>query len=144
MDIKPKRRVGRRLLLTPQLQAKICKFIADGATDHRAARASGVSRDTFYDWLERGRGLGTRRKGQIFVQFVHAVEEARAHAIVAAEIQVKKQDPKWYLTHRAPEEWASIEEILVRRKEVGLTDDAASAILASLLPHHQNGDKYQQ
>lgn len=40
-------------MCTPERVAKICKVLADGGTDATAARAGGISPQTFCDWKNR-------------------------------------------------------------------------------------------
>ena len=135
MDPTPKHRVGRRCLLTPELQDKICALIRAGAWDYVAAEANGVSRDTFHDWMSRGRGTSERKSRTLFVQFARAVDKSHAEGRALAEAQAKKIDPKWWLARKFPE-WSdhTEEEKASRRIQVGLTDEAATALLGALFP----------
>jgi hypothetical protein len=84
---------GRRTLLTDELQAKIVEAIRNGCWDWVAAEANGVDRRTFYDWLQRGDGEHPERsQADVYVQFVHAVREARAYARRTAEIDIHQTD----------------------------------------------------
>jgi hypothetical protein len=96
---KPKRQksAGRRTVLSKELLEKICSFIRAGTYDYVAAEACGVSRRTFFNWLERGEGRSERRQSPLHVHFVRAVRQAQAECRAAAEVTVKKIDPKWWL-----------------------------------------------
>jgi hypothetical protein len=89
---------GRRTLLTAELQRDICAFIRAGAYDYAAAEACGISRRTFFEWLERGERESKRARVPVFVQFACAIRRAQAEARVSAEVTVKKIDPKWWLS----------------------------------------------
>jgi hypothetical protein len=92
-------RRGRRTLLTADLQERICAFIRQGSYDYSAAEACGISRHTFFEWLARGEGRDEARQGsRRYVEFARAVRRAQAEARVLAEIQIKKLDPKWWLS----------------------------------------------
>jgi hypothetical protein len=94
---KPRR--GRRTLLTMELQERICAFIRQGAYDYSAAEACGISRQTFFEWLARGEGRDQVRPGnRRYAEFARAVRRAQGEARVLAEIQIKKIDPKWWLS----------------------------------------------
>jgi len=80
------------------MQSKICQFIRAGAYDYVAAEASGISRQTFFGWMRRGRAEGDRPSAPIDVKFVSAVREAQAEARASAEATVRKMDPKWWLS----------------------------------------------
>lgn len=128
-------KVGRRSLLTPELQEKICKAIAVGALYKSAAQANGISYDTFMEWMQRGRGEGTRRKSNVFAQFARAVEQAQGQARVLTEGALRKERPLEYLARRWPEDWGPKgDELPQTRIQVGLSDDAATAFLGALFP----------
>ena len=89
---------GRRTLLTQELQRNICAFVRAGAYDYAAAEACGISRRTFFEWLERGERKSKRGRAPVYVQFACAIRRAQAEARVSAEVTVKKIDPKWWLS----------------------------------------------
>jgi len=89
---------GRRTLLTPESQRDICAFIRAGAYDYAAAEACGISRRSFFEWLERGERESRRSRSPVYVQFARAIRRAQSEARVSAEITVKKMDPKWWLS----------------------------------------------
>lgn len=81
------------------LQERICAFIRQGAYDYSAAEACGISRKTFFEWLARGEGQDKQRLGnRRYAEFARAVRRAQGEARVPAEIQIKKIDPKWWLS----------------------------------------------
>jgi hypothetical protein len=124
-------RRGRRRLLTADLQERICAFIRQGSYDYSAAEACGISRHTFFEWLARGDGRDEKRRGdRHYVEFARAVRCAQAEARVLAEIQIKKMDPKWWLSrmHRdRPSEpaWSN-----PTRAELPVDDDQPLTIMA--------------
>lgn len=87
---KSRRRGGRKTLLTDEIQEKIVAYIRAGAFDWVAARAAGIAQSTFYLWMK---GDTPRR-----AQFRDAVEEARAQARLAAEVEVRKRNPEFWLS----------------------------------------------
>jgi hypothetical protein len=97
--VSPKRAgAGRRTLLTPELQTQICAFIRAGTYDYVAAEASGISRRTLFEWLERGERPSKRGRTPVYEQFALAIRRAQAEARASAEVTVKKIDPKWWLS----------------------------------------------
>src|SRR5215208_3951275 len=46
--------IGRRSLLTAEVQTSLVAAIKSGAYDWVAAESAGIGRRTFYDWLARG------------------------------------------------------------------------------------------
>lgn len=84
---------GRPTKLTPEVQSQIVALIRGGAFGHVAARAVGVSKSTYFDWLRRGEAA----KGGKYVDFRDAVDKARAYARMGAEIEVRKMNPLAWL-----------------------------------------------
>ena len=106
-----KPRLGRRLLLTPELQEKICKAIAVGALYKSAAQANGISYNTFLEWMARGRGIGSRGKSKIFADFASAVEQAEGQARALTEGKLRTENPLQYLARRYPEDWGASSDV---------------------------------
>jgi len=76
---------GRPGKLTPELQKKICAYIAAGNYLITACRAVGIDKATYLHWLERAEVEATNGGG-IYNDFLIAVKEAEAKqeaAIVA-------------------------------------------------------------
>ncbi len=123
---------GRPPKLTPELQQRIVQRIVTGNYPEVAAGAEGVSRATFYEWMQRG--LGThpdRRSTKALVAFADAVMGAvdKAEAYIVGQLfefergmrpskrvagrQVKTritwsqaQAMQWRLSRSRPERWA--------------------------------------
>lgn len=85
---------GRRILLDPQIECRIVKAIYAGAFDWVAACAAGISRSTFYDWMQRGRAGEPP-----FSDFSDKVDQARAQARLAREIKVARTQPLAWLRY---------------------------------------------
>lgn len=79
--------VGRPCKLTPELQTKICEYIAAGNYITTSCQACGVDRMTYARWLELGQAEADagNTTGQ-FYSFLCAAKEAEAQA----EIQLVK------------------------------------------------------
>ena len=64
---------GRPTKLTPEVQARIVEAIEAGNYIEVAAAAAGISKPTFYGWMQRG----TDEPGSEYSDFRNAVEKAR-------------------------------------------------------------------
>jgi len=83
---------GRKTKLTPELQRTIVSYIRAGAFDWVAAQAAGIHQDTFYHWLN----LGTQGRAP-FSEFSDAIAQARAESRLAAEVEVRRDEPLAWL-----------------------------------------------
>lgn len=121
--------MGRATLLTQDLIDQIVGLVKLGNYPLIAARACGVSPNTWYDWLARGRealGIETRdgvrakarnaRTSQVAVidlysQLVNAIDEAEAFTearTVGTLVVAANSDPKsavTFLERRYPQRW---------------------------------------
>ena len=80
---------GRRTKLSPEVHQQIVAFIRAGAYDWVAAEAAGIGTSTYYRWMERGEASAA----EPYRSFWSAVRQARAQARVAAEIEVRRDNP---------------------------------------------------
>jgi hypothetical protein len=80
---------GRPTLYTPERHRAIVAAIRAGAYDWVAAQANGIDPDTFRLWMRRGQ-IGRKEP---FLTFFNDVREARSQARIAAEIEVRKDQP---------------------------------------------------
>ena len=85
---------GRKTKLTDELQQQVVSYIRAGAYDWVAAQATGIRKATFYRWMQAG-----ERGRQPYAGFFAAVREARAVARVAAEMEVKRDNPLAWLRY---------------------------------------------
>jgi hypothetical protein len=92
-EIAEARKHGRKSKLSPELTAVICHYIRQGAFDHVAARAAGLSKGTFYRWLQEGDTTRASAKRE----FRDAVEEARAESRQRMELRVAAENPLAWL-----------------------------------------------
>jgi transposase-like protein len=97
---------GRPTKLTPEVKERIVRAIRAGNYGEVAARAAGISRSTYYRWMERG------REGEaIYCDFADAVSGAEADAEVEAVARIRQAMPDdWracahYLERRHPDRW---------------------------------------
>lgn len=101
------KKVGRKSKLTPQLIDQLCRHLKAGAFDYAAARAVGISKTTFYRWLEQGQKEETEVEAieaaggevgepSLFWDFWDKVSQSAALARIDAERRVFADDPfKW-------------------------------------------------
>jgi hypothetical protein len=81
--------------LTPELTRRIVSFIRAGGYDWVAAQAAGVSLAVFRGWLERGVASSRQPYRGLYLE----VEQAKGHARLSAEIQVREKDAKVWLRY---------------------------------------------
>jgi hypothetical protein len=86
--------MARPTKLTPEIHQKIVNFIRQGTYDWVAAQAAGVNAATFRRWMAAGREGDSR-----YVEFLQAVDRARAEARVLAEIEVRQTNPLAWLRY---------------------------------------------
>ena len=86
-------RTGRPTKLTPQVQADIVEALEHGLHQESACARVGIHRDTFYEWMRRGR----EETEGIYANFADAVEKARARPEAEAleAINVAWRDGTW-------------------------------------------------
>lgn len=119
----PPQKPGRPTTLTLEVSERIIALIVDGNYVLTAAAACGISRRSFYDWMERGRAeLDALEKSdieqpyepkhveQLFADFAARVEVATAQSEINALKDVRAQGERWqaamtYLERRFPNRW---------------------------------------
>ncbi len=85
-----------RYRLTPEVERHILGFIRSGGFPWVAAESAGIPRGQFRRWLRRGLKSGGRSRYRLFYQ---NVLQARAQARLGAEVETRKHDPRFWLTH---------------------------------------------
>lgn len=70
-------KTGRPVSLTPELQEKICRFIAEGNYLSVSCAAVGISDQTYNSWLKRG-AEEAANGGGMFKDFLDATKKAEA------------------------------------------------------------------
>ena len=79
----------RPTLLTPERHKAIVAAIRAGSFDWIAAEANGIDPQTFKLWMR----TGARKKREPYLSFARDVRAARAQARLAAEIEVRRDQP---------------------------------------------------
>ena len=106
--------MGRQTLLNKELQESICKDIAEGAYLKDAVAINGITRQTFLNWLKRG-----RNGEDVFTDFFDAVKKAEAEHKKATRIEMRVlateskrwEQSAWQLERRYPEDYGRHEVI---------------------------------
>jgi hypothetical protein len=85
-----------RYRLTPEVEGAILSYIRSGGYPWVAAEGAGIPRQVFARWMRRGAKLRSR---SLYGNFYVRVVQARAQGRLAAEIETRKKDPRYWLTH---------------------------------------------
>jgi len=88
--------MSRRYRLTPEVESAILSYIRSGGYPWVAAEGAGIPRQAFAQWMRRG---AKPRSGSLYRNFYIRVVQARAQGRLAAEIETRKKDPRYWLTH---------------------------------------------
>ena len=86
----------RRYRLTPEIESQIVSFIRSGGYPWVAAEGAGIPRPVFVQWMRRG---ARPRSPAPYRHFYEQVIQAQAQARLAAEVETRKKDPRYWLTH---------------------------------------------
>lgn len=115
------RTTGRPSKLTPQVTQQIVQALQAGNYQDVAASYAGISKGTFYSWMDRGRierdrqgsGLDPDETEAPFLEFLNAIETARAQSEVRAVALINKaaqggtwQAAAWFLERSYPNRWS--------------------------------------
>ena len=110
-----------QLKLTPDTQAKIIQAIKLGSTKTLAASYAGISRRTFYNWMEKGE----EQKTGIYRDFLDALDQAEGERVARwlAIINKAAQNDNWtsaawLLERTRPDDYS-----LKNRVDVNLTGE---------------------
>ncbi len=94
--VPPRPGPGRPSKLTPERTEKLTQALRAGASRAGSADFAGIGYRTMFEWMERGRVQPDSEYGK----FRKLVNEAESVAELSAVVQVRKDDPKWFLSHR--------------------------------------------
>lgn len=86
---------GRKSKLTPDVQQTIISYVRGGAFAWVAAEAVGISKTTFFRWLQQGEAAESGPYHNFWLQ----VRRAHAQARVAAEAEVRRENPLAWLRY---------------------------------------------
>jgi len=99
--------MGRKLKLTPEVQADIVRALGVGATHEHACQYAGIGHAVFYTWLKKG-GEGKSP----YLEFLEAVKKAESRAVVGWLAHIEEaartgswQASAWKLERRYPKDY---------------------------------------
>jgi hypothetical protein len=90
-----KGKASRLEMLTKAEYEHAMRLISSGACDHAEWQYLGISPETYYVWIRRGRAA----KDGMYRKFYLDVMRARMAARITAEIEVKQKDPRFWLQY---------------------------------------------
>lgn len=98
------RNMSRSTLCTPKITDLIRVMIEGGSPPLAATMAAGVSRDTYFEWIKRGRAALMQDRvpalEQTFATFVEMVDQAEGIAEASATMKALGASPAAALKHR--------------------------------------------
>jgi hypothetical protein len=86
----------RRYGWTPEVERLILSYIRSGGYPWVAAESAGIPRKVFARWIRRGAKPGCRSQ---YRRLYENVIQAQAQARLGAEVETRKHDPRYWLTH---------------------------------------------
>lgn len=120
------KKLGRKTDLTPEKHDRIVEFIAGGNYVETAVAAAGISKATYYNWIDRGQSERDRLKANpeaepdqdetIFLEFLDAIEKAQAEAEARNVAIIQKaafstwQAAAWWLERTRAKKYARMEK----------------------------------
>lgn len=113
----PKHAGGAPSLLTQDRQEKIADYLSKGVPAKVAAKASGITEQTYHRWKRLGREQIEAGEEGEYRNFVEAIDQAEAEAEARMVEMVTAAAPDdWraamtYLERRRPEDWGKKERI---------------------------------
>lgn len=125
---KPAQKTGRPTKLTPALQARVVKAVAEGNYGDTAAEAAGIDRGTFCRWMRRGRD-----GEEPYAAFAEAIACARAKAETKLVRTVNKSGApgaQWLLERTRPKRFSARVNVKVE-SELSEFLDVAERTLSS-------------
>lgn len=145
-------KIGRPVLLNPELQDRICEQVRNGNYIETASAFVGVAKSTLYEWLKKG----ARESEGIYHEFSNAVGVAMAeaeirdvNAITTASANGNWQASAWRLERKDPKKWgrrdhltAEIDSAHTERTEIIIennikTDPQTAQLLKELYRRQQ-------
>lgn len=135
--------MGRPSKLTQARHNKIVADIRAGNYAQIAAVASGITEQTYYNWLNRGAehkaSDDPELRGSIYAKFFEAIKRAEAEAEVkqlrAMQTDDKWQRRAWWLERRFPKRWGQKQSLELSGPDGGpveVTDNSRAELEAFL------------
>lgn len=132
MSNPPAKKRGRKTLLNEQRLEAIATMLRAGAYVDDACRSVGISTQTFYNWIQRGRvqreraaaGLELESDEKPFLEFIDTIEEADAEGIIGHVMNIDHaakngtwQASAWILERKQPRKWGRFDRTEVSGNE---------------------------
>lgn len=116
---RPRKRLGRKTILTPQLQTELLGMLSTGAYIEHACQAASISVANYYNWMNWGedyaQALETDEKPnpkhRVYFEFFEAVMRVRSRVATRVSglvLKAAERDWKagaWWLERSFPEAW---------------------------------------
>lgn len=114
-------------MLTPELSKKLVGLIQAGNYAEVAARACGINKNTFYDWLTRG-GRGEEPFAALAAAVERAAGEAEARDVIVIGKAAEKQwqAAAWRLERKEPKRWG-------RKDGLEITGDSEKPVAVTVI-----------
>lgn len=116
MAKEKKNKAGRKDKLTPDIQRKILKALELGAYIKTACDFAGISRETFYYWLERGRTEPNSKYANFLTQVNETLAKAELQSLQKIKDSEQWQAHAWILERRFNSRWG-------KRDALEITDE---------------------
>ena len=123
-------KVGRPSKLDAESAERIISVLKIGGYVETAAAVAGVSKQSFFNWMERGDPAGKKAADAPFREFREQVEKARAEgesrnvALIARAAAKDWKAAAWMLERQHPDRWAGPRGRTIR----GLADPDAPSL----------------
>jgi len=108
--MKDKTRRGRKTLLNPTLQTRVCKLLRDGCNIKTACNICGVGETTYHEWKNRGRS-GEEPYASFFSETSRARDTFKANllSIIVRAADREARHAEWLLERGWPSEFGRSE-----------------------------------
>jgi hypothetical protein len=97
--------------LTPQLQVEISELLKLGCYIETACAMAGISRSTYYNWIDKAKTSNRRNKYTLFMDAVthaQACDEARLVGMINVHCKDKWRASAWMLERRFTNNWGKM------------------------------------
>ena len=133
--------MGRPTKLTETRHNQIVRDIKAGNFAQVAAVASGITEQTYYNWLTRGQAdLASddpETRGSVYARFFEAIKRAEAEAEVKQLREMQRDDKwqrrAWWLERRFPKRWGQKQSLEVSGPDGGPVEVDSKAALEAFL-----------
>lgn len=113
--------------LTPEVKEKLFRALRLGSYIETAANYAGITRQTLYNWIDRG-----RKEESPYSEFVEELDQVLAEAelrdlaIIAEAAKEQWQAAAWKLERRYPDRWGRVDRSAKQDSDSALNTLAAA------------------